>query len=378
MRTAVISPRVFDGQSMLADHAVLYDDSLILAVVPVESVPADFDVIDLKTGVLAPGFLDLQVNGGGGQLLNNAPHPETMEFMAAAHGRCGVARIMPTLISDAPEVIRRLVDAWRQHPKDTTSGLLGLHVEGPFFSAARRGVHQSRFLRPLAREDWHWIETLAQGPAILTLAPERLAPDDIRRISQLGIRVCAGHTAASFEQMVTASEAGLTGITHLFNAMEPLQARVPGVAAAALTRPELYSGIIADGHHVHDAMLNLARQSCRDRLFLVSDAMATVGSDDTAFTLYGETIVERAGVLQSEEGRLAGSAISLADAVRYAVHTLHWPVEEVLAMATRVPALFMGLNHQVGSLRTGNLSDLTWLDDQMTVAGLWRAGKRVF
>lgn len=382
MKYAVIAPMLFDGLSSTATQALLINGQHVEKIVSSADVPHGYETVQLTHGMLAPGLLDLQVNGGGGVLFNNQPSPEGLFQMADAHAAAGVARIMPTVITDDPQITRKAVIAARKAHVDLYQGLLGIHIEGPFFNTERNGVHSEKHLRQFAANDWAWIEEASWMPCIITLAPEQVPVSIIRRMVDIGIRVSAGHTNSTFDEVRTAMNAGLSGVTHLYNAMSPLISREPGAVGAGLTLDPLWCWVIADGHHVHPQALHLARRAKpTGKLILVSDAMATIGMSTEqgppAFTLYNERIEVANGRLINSQGRLAGSAISLADAVRYVVETLGWPKTEAIAMASLYPAEFLGVDDQFGSLRPGRIADLTWFDDAMNVVGLWRAGQRL-
>lgn len=378
MHTALIAPSSFDGYERLGPTAFLIEGEMICDRVPIEAIPAHYQQIPLSGGTLVPGLMDLQVNGGGGAFFNNRPDAATLQAMAAGHARAGVARILPTVISDRLEITEQAVAVAVAEAQDLASGILGVHMEGPFFSPDRNGVHNRRHLRTLEAADWHWLEQAATVPAIVTLAPEQVDPKDIKRMVDLGLRVSAGHTNATHDDVVRAINAGLTGFTHLFNAMRPMSGREPGVVGTALSSPDTWCGIIADGVHVHLESLRLAfNAKAKGKLFLVSDAMATVGSDIKDFELYGERISEVDGRLVNAEGRLAGSAISLVDAVRFCVTELKLPFEEAVAMASRYPAEYLRIDDRFGGLRPGRVADFTWFNDDLEVVGLWRAGKRL-
>lgn len=379
MHQALIAPTLFDGYERYSGVALLFSGETIDAVVPVSDIPSHYSRIELKSGHLTAGLIDLQVNGGGGVLWNNQPDRQALDIMAGGHARAGVARILPTLISDTAAITQEAVQAAVAASADVHSGLLGVHVEGPFFSQDRNGVHHRNHLRHLTDSDWAWLEAAATVPSIVTLAPEEVAPEDIARMVSLGIRVSAGHTNATHLEVNRAIAAGLSGFTHLFNAMRPISGREPGVVGTALSAGNCWCGIIADGIHVHLENLRLAFNSKpRGKLFLVSDAMATVGSDEKRFQLYDEWITEVDGYLVNAEGRLAGSAISLTDAVRFCTTELKLPFDEAIAMASRYPAEYLGVDDRFGVLRPGRWADVTWFDDQLQVAGLWRAGRRLY
>ncbi len=378
MHTALIAPAVFDGYERHDSGALLIENERIVGCVSPADVPSHYERETLDNGLLAPGLLDLQANGGGGALLNNDPTLATLLTMAEGHARKGVARILATVISDTRIVTEQAVDAAVLASSDLHSGILGIHVEGPFFSNERNGVHQQDQLRKLEAADWQWLERAATIPGIVTLAPEQVLTSDIERMASLGLRVSAGHTNAVYDQVMPAIRAGLSGFTHLFNAMRPQTGREPGVVGAALTSDETWCGVIADGIHVHPASLRLALTAKpRGKVYLVSDAMATIGAVDKQFRLYGEWISEVDGRLINSAGRLAGSAISLVDAVRYCCEHLQVPADEAIAMASRYPAEYLGIDDRFGSLRPGRVADVTWFDESLNVKGLWRAGRKL-
>ena len=375
--TALTGARIFDGFRIQIDSALLFADDRIVVLIPADRIPTGYRTIRLAGGLLAPGFIDLQINGGGGVLLNNVPTEQTMLTMAQSQVPFGVTRILPTVISDSVEVTDQAISAAQRCVKQD-SGVLGIHIEGPFFSGEKSGVHRADKIRALVSGDWLWLERLAGLPSILTLAPERVSAEAIARIAALGVRICAGHSNASSEQVVAAHEQGLSGFTHLYNAMSQLTGREPGVVGAALTLTETWAGLIADGIHVHPTSIQTALNSKGfERIFLVSDAMATVGSPLTQFELYGETIQLREGRLINAQGRLAGSAISLLEAVKYCLDTLNLPLHQALAMASRIPAEYMQLDHQYGSFQPGRRADICLINDAWGIDKVWRSGQAI-
>ncbi|MFS1523717.1 N-acetylglucosamine-6-phosphate deacetylase [Microbulbifer sp. 2304DJ12-6] len=373
---ALYCEKIFDGEVWLQDHAVLVQGGNVSALLPGNAVPTKVQTQVLEEGYLVPGFVDLQVNGGGGLMLNSAPALATVECMARAHRGRGTTALLPTVISDRRAVYAAAVEAVVAARAAGHSGILGLHIEGPFFAPARRGAHRKEMIRQISCGDIAWLcEQARRLPLLLTLAPERCTPEQIRQLSEAGIRVCAGHSEASFDQVQAALQAGLSGFTHLYNAMSPLTAREPGMVGAALADENSWVGIIADGHHVHAASLKVAhRAKAAGRLYLVSDAMATVGAAEAVFEIYGESIRERGGRLVNREGSLAGSAIGLADAVRYCHREVGLPLAECLRMASLYPASFLGLQDSLGRLAAGVPANLTWLDGGLQVRKTWLAG----
>ncbi|MAC35545.1 MAG: N-acetylglucosamine-6-phosphate deacetylase [Haliea sp.] len=330
----------------------------------------------LERGFLVPGLVDLQVNGGGGVLLNNRPDPAGLEQILQAHLQGGTTSLLPTLLSDHPDCLRAAIAALRELRRaKPETGALGLHVEGPWFATSRRGAHAAERVRPPTGDEIDTLCRAADVVRVVTLAPEVMQTDQIRQLHRAGIRVLAGHSEATARQLAAAREEGLSGFTHLYNAMSPLSAREPGMVGTALSVPGFFASLIADGHHVHaDAIRLAARCLGPDKLYLVSDAMATAGSECKHFALYGENITERDGRLVNADGRLAGSAIRLLDALRHCHLTVGLPLEDCLRMCTGTPAALLR-DLPVGLIATGRRADFLWLSDELEVLGIWQAGR---
>jgi len=374
---ALAAPTVFDGEAMLAEHCVVVRDQVIDEVLPVAGCPDDVQLTRLGTGTLAPGFIDLQVNGGGDILFNNAPTAATLRIMHRAHRSRGTTALLPTLVSDTRAVSEAAVAAVTEVRNQGLDGILGIHLEGPFLAAGKHGAHDRDKLRAPDPADLDWLCGLAGFPVMLTLAPECVPPQQLARLTASGLHLCAGHTDASYEQMATAVGNGLSGVTHLYNAMSPLGARQPGTVGAALTIDALWAGIIADGHHVHAAAIRLALAAKpAGKLVLVSDAMAGVGGHRADFELYGEVIREREGRLVNAAGDLAGSAIGLIDAVDHMHNRIGLSLEEALRMASLYPAAILGLDHVRGRLRPGFRADMVHFDGNFAVKHTWVGGEQ--
>ena len=374
---AITAPTVFDGEHFLPEHCVIVRDETVLQVLPVAECPAGLDTLALPQGVLAPGLIDLQVNGGGGLMLNNAPSCDTVNTMATAHRATGTTSMLPTLLSATLEVQQAAVEAIRAARTGGNKGILGIHIEGPFFDLAKRGAHQADMIRLPGQQDIDWLCSLQDLRVIVTLAPEQVPTEYIDQLTRGGVLVCAGHTNASYEQIMDATRHGLQGITHLYNAMSPVTSREPGTVGAALLDDSLWLGLIADGHHVHPASIRLAHSSKPEgKMVLVSDAMATVGGDSSSFELYGEVIQERDGRLVNAQGVLAGSAIGMIDAVRYATNTVGLDLAQCLRMASLYPATIVGLDHTLGRIASGYRADLVHFDENFKVHSTWLAGQR--
>ncbi|QIB66256.1 N-acetylglucosamine-6-phosphate deacetylase [Kineobactrum salinum] len=374
--SAVCAATLFDGETWQYDCAVLLAASTVVGVMPAAELPRQVPRETIADGLLVPGLIDLQVNGGGGLLFNNAPTADTVRQIAASHRHLGTTALLPTLLSDSPEVMRAGVAAVREARRDGAADILGIHLEGPFFAAARRGTHREDRLRAPEAADIDWLCSLGDLPCVLTLAPEQMQPGQIRQLTAAGIKVCAGHSNASYARMQLAQQEGLRGFTHLFNAMSALTAREPGVTGAALDSQHCWLGIIADGHHVHPASIRIAQRSvAQGKLLLVSDAMATVGSDDPGFQLYGEHIERCNGQLRNSAGVLAGSTISLLEAVRFCRQEVGLPLAECLRMASRYPADFLE-QPRLGRIAPGCRADFLLLDDKLMPRATWVAGER--
>ena len=333
--------QVFDGQSLRRDMAVGLDDGMVSDLVPISEIPSGGQVRKVS-GIIAPGYLDLQVNGGGGVLLNNHPTVQAMQAIAAAHRVFGTVGVMPTVITDAPVILARAVDAAVQ--AKGMAGVLGLHIEGPHISLTRRGTHAAAFIRPMDASTLAHIARLRDhGIAVMiTLAPEMAEPGQIAQIVALGAVVSIGHSQATPDQVAVALVEGASCFTHLFNAMSPMLGRAAGVTGAAINS-SAYCGFICDGQHVGDDMLGLAIRArpLPDRMVLVSDAMATVGGPDQ-FQLYGKTIRLSAGRLINDEGSLAGANVTMAEGVARLILRLKIPIETALRMAISTPAAIVG------------------------------------
>jgi N-acetylglucosamine-6-phosphate deacetylase len=376
--TAIRANRIFDGQHWHADSAVLVSDERISGIYRVAEIPAGAEVTG-PVDLLAPGFIDVQVNGGGGALFNASPTLDCLRTIVAGHRATGTTGMMPTVVSDDREIAEAAVDAVRTLQAEGEPSLLGIHMEGPYLAPEKRGVHAESKLRALDEDDLSWLISLTDLRVLLTVAPEIVSAEQIARLTQAGIIVSGGHSQASFETTRGAIDAGLTGFTHLFNAMPAVSAREPGILSAALTDRATWAGIIADGHHVHPANIRLAvAGKSPDRIMLVSDAMPTVGAENPSFQLYRETITVENGRLVNSEGKLAGSAIGMSEAVAYSHLTVGLELADCLRMASTNPARFLGMDDQLGRLTPGYRADLVALDDDLAVSASWVAGRQAY
>jgi len=371
----VVAGHVFDGARVHRNAAVVIDGVRITALVPRADLPRGIDARILPDNAwLAPGFIDVQVNGGGDVLLNDTPTAEAMSAIAAAHRPFGTTSLLPTLISDRPEKMQRALAAV-EVAAQRDPAVLGIHLEGPFLSPDKPGVHDPKTLRTPTAQDRALLTASRQGVTLVTLAPEQVPAGFVKELVAANVRVSLGHSNATYAQTRAAMGEGLSGFTHLFNAMRPLASRDPGPIAAALEAPDVWFGLIADGVHVDPAVLRLALRSA-GKPMLVTDAMPPVGGKQKSFTLYGNEIFVRDGRCARQDGTLAGAFLDMATAVRNAVRLLDLPLTRALQLASTHPAEFLGLGHVLGKLAPGARADLVAFDPgEIGVLETWVAGK---
>jgi N-acetylglucosamine-6-phosphate deacetylase len=355
----------------LEGHGVLVAEGRIEAILPAAAAP-DAHVVALPPGsLLSPGLVDVQVNGGGGILFNDRPDQQAARAMAAAHRALGTTQILPTLITDTPLVMQQAARV----VAEPDHGVLGLHFEGPFLSRARPGVHPPALIRAPEEDDLALLEAIARDrPVLLTIAPESVADALLSHLAASGVVLSAGHSAASYGRTEAALAAGVTGFTHVFNAMPAPESRNPGIVGAALTSASAWCGVIADGIHVHPAMLRVLLAAKPERSVLVSDAMPPTGTSLEAFDLLGRMIYRRDGALRTADGTLAGADICLMDAVRFCVRVLNLPAARALRMASAAPADFLGVHGKVGRIAPGLRADMLLLTQDLAVVGTWLGG----
>ncbi|MEP1209837.1 MAG: N-acetylglucosamine-6-phosphate deacetylase [Rhizobiaceae bacterium] len=375
---ALAGCRIFDGTTFLEDAALVVADGKVAQIVGNDAVPADTPVEHLDGGTLMPGFIDLQVNGGGGCQFNDNPTVEAIEAICDVHGQMGTTSLLPTLITDGAEKTAAAIHAAKKAQESKVPGFLGLHLEGPHLSQARKGAHDPGLIRKMEDQD---LQLLLQAAAdidnlMITVAPESVRPDQIGQLSNAGAIISLGHSNTDYGTAMEAAEAGASCVTHLFNAMSPLTHREPGLVGAALQSGKLYCGLIADGFHVDAAAIRiaLAAKNGPGRIFLVSDAMAATGSDRQEFELGGRKILRNGGRLTLEDGTLAGADIDMAGSLKFMVHSVGTEFAEAAKMATLYPAQCLGRQGQIGQLSPGLPADLVHLDDALSVQRVWRGG----
>ncbi|WP_347309783.1 N-acetylglucosamine-6-phosphate deacetylase [Defluviimonas sp. SAOS-178_SWC] len=371
---------IFDGER-LGPGALLVEDGRIAAVLPPNAAPTGVTNVDLDGGLLMPGFVDLQLNGGGGVMFNDAPCVETLATMAEAHAGLGALTMLPTLITDTPEISEAAVAAVEAAVASGMPGIAGLHLEGPHLSLARKGAHDPALIRPMGEGDLAFLMDAAKRlPRLLvTLAPESVTNAQIAALAKAGVIVSLGHTDAGFETCRAAVSSGATMATHLFNAMSQFGSREPGLVGAVLTGGAFDAGLIADGIHVHPAAIRAAQADKEGpgELFLVTDAMAPAGTSVTSFTLNGREIRRADGRLTLADGTLAGADLDMARALRVLRDDVGIALDRALGMATRIPARAARLSDRCGALLPGRSADFLHLSQEFHLVRIWRRGRDV-
>lgn len=375
MTSAIVGANVFDGERLLTDHVLVLADGLVQALVPNSEWQGSVPAVDFSGQLIAPGFIDLQLNGGGGVLFNDQPTVAGIAAIAKAHRQFGTTGFLATFITDEATKMRAAAYAVRDALSNQVPGLLGIHLEGPFLNRARKGVHDGSMIRDMSEDDLSWISRLGLDTVLITLAPEQVSGEVLIRLSDVGVLLWAGHSEASYEQTVDALQNGISGFTHLFNAMSPLATRAPGMVGAALEHQTSWVGVIADGHHVHPANLRLAlRLKPAGKTLLVTDAMPSVGSSATSFSLKGEQIQTRDGCNYTEDGVLAGSDLDMCSAVNNIVSFTGIDYLEALRMASLYPAQALDLDSKLGRIAPEYRGNLVALDANRRVTATWVDG----
>jgi N-acetylglucosamine-6-phosphate deacetylase len=371
--------RIFDGERFHEDAALLVNDGSVTGIAPRAGVPAEFQVVEAD-GMIVPGFVDLQVNGGGGVLFNNDPTADGIRTICAAHAKYGTTALMVTLITDTPSLRDRALEAGRSASEGGVPGYLGLHLEGPHLSVARKGTHDPSLIRDMTEADLAALTAAAGtfGVAKTTIAPENVTADQVRALVAAGYHVSLGHTDCNAATAFAYVEAGATLVTHIFNAMSQLQNREPGLVGAALSAPELHCGLIADGHHVDWTTTAVAMRAKvgPGRIFVVTDAMSCIGTDEETFTLNGRTIYRRDGRLTLADGTLAGADIDMLACLRLVHERLELSLEEALRMVALYPAHAIGADSK-GHLSEGADADFVVLTDDLRLRSTWIGGRCV-
>ena len=369
----ILTQRLFDGKNYQDNKVIIIDDGTVIGF--------DEEVSNYTAqvnGLVVPGFIDLQVNGGGGVLFNAMPSKAGITAIMAAHAKFGTTAMLPTLITDTVQVMAQAANAVASAIASKTPGIIGIHFEGPHLSVAKKGAHSEQFIREISAEEWQVLERKDIGKVLVTLAPETVTVNDIQRMVVAGIHVSIGHSNASYQQAQSAVEAGVSGFTHLFNAMSPIQGREPGVTGCALLNDNTACGLIVDGHHVDYASCRLAlKTKPAGKVFLVTDAMPPVGTNDQVFAFFDRHVHLSQGRLTSSTGELAGSVLDMATAVKNTHTHLKLALDEALRMASSYPANYIE-DLQRGQLVVGKQADFVVLDDELEVQSTWIAGECIY
>ena len=367
--------RLFDGLVFKSNQVITVKNQKIVSI---EQGTAD-EADTLLSGLVTPGFVDVQVNGGGGKLFNNEPNLATLETMSRAHQTFGTTAMLPTLITDDLATMELAADAVALALLNKAPGIIGIHFEGPHLSSPKKGIHPESHIRPISEKELALFKRKDLGVVCVTLAPENVSCDVIKELVSSGVKICLGHSNASVEQTLAAIDVGATGFTHLYNAMSPLTSRAAGMVGAALLRDEAYCGLIVDHEHVDKVSCQLAiKCKTSEKIMLVTDAMSHVGSNQTSLTFAGMEISRTGNKLTIEGGRLAGSALDMATAVRNTVTNLDTPLDQTLQMASSTPTKFIELHHNKGQLSEGYDADWVVLTDDLHVTQTYIGGKQVF
>jgi N-acetylglucosamine-6-phosphate deacetylase len=367
--------RIFDGERLHDDCALVIEGASIQALTGFNDRPRGGEQVDLGGGILSPGFVDWQINGGGGVLFNVNPTVDGIAAIAAAHRRAGVTAFLPTVVTDAPRVLAAALAAARE-ARERVPGALGIHVEGPFIDPRRKGVHPPEFIRPMREQDADALIAAHAGVMVVTLAPASVPMGFIARLAKAGIIVSLGHSDATAEEAQAVFGAGASAVTHLYNAMSQLASRAPGIVGATLADPHIICGLIADGEHAHALAYRAALAAKGPRgIALVSDAMPPAAGGPDVFELQGRRMTRVGNKLTAEDGTLAGAAITMRDAVDYVVNVLEVPLADALMMATLTPARLLRVDGRIGWLKAGHRADLVHLADDLRVTEVWAGGR---
>ncbi|MFA0311192.1 N-acetylglucosamine-6-phosphate deacetylase [Vibrio splendidus] len=364
---ALSNCKIYTGSDVLTDHAVVIENELIKKVCPISELPEGIEVLDLNGANLSPGFIDLQLNGCGGVMLNDEITADTMQIMHKANLKSGCTSFLPTLITSSDEDMREVIAAAREYHNQYQNQSLGLHLEGPYLNVAKKGIHSVDHIR---KSDNEMIELICKNNdlvAKVTLAPELNDPEHIERLRKAGVVVSIGHTNATYAEARQGFESGITFATHLFNAMTPMVGREPGVVGAIYDTPEVYAGIIADGFHVDYANIRIAHKIKGEKLVLVTDATAPAGADMEYFIFVGKKVYYRDGKCVDENGTLGGSALTMIEAVQNTVEHAGIALDEALRMATLYPATAIGVESKLGRIKKGMVANLAVFDRDFNV-----------
>ncbi|MDA9556285.1 N-acetylglucosamine-6-phosphate deacetylase [Vibrio sp.] len=355
---ALINGKVYTGNEVLDNHAVIIDGDKILDVCSEKELDKELKTIDLNGKIISAGFIDLQLNGCGGVMFNDDITADAIHTMHLANLQSGCTSFLPTLITSSNDNMIQAIEAAKQYHNEHQNHSLGLHLEGPYLNVEKKGIHQAQHIRPSDDDMIAFICDNADVVSKVTLAPEDNKLEHIRRLKEAGITVAIGHTNATYQQAKQGFNAGITFATHLFNAMTPMTGREPGVVGAIYDDQNVYAGIIADGYHVDYANIRIAHKIKGDKLVLVTDATAPAGANIDSFNFVGTTVYYKDGKCVDANGTLGGSALTMMEAVQNTVEQAHISLDEAIRMATLYPAKAIGADAHLGSIHTGKIANL--------------------
>lgn len=375
MRYALVNCDIYTGKVVIYDKAIIIEGDIVKDIVEISKIPKELEAIDLKGLSIAPGFIDAQVNGGGGCLFNENPTEECISAIYEAHKRFGTTSFLPTIFTVPTEKMLQAIDVVKSCIENHKYGVVGLHMEGPYINEKKAGVHDKRFIQQISDEG---LVTFTKNEGVIklwTLAPELVEESHVKELKKRNILVSAGHTNATYEQTVQSFKWGVSSATHLFNAMTQFGSREPGVIGAVFDTDNIWAGIIADGIHVHFASVRVAKKIKQKKLILVTDAMPPVGKPSTTFKIGNLEVSYSNGMCVTKDGTLAGSALDMATAVRNCIQKIGIPKDEALRMASTYPAEFLGIQDKLGKIEIGYLADMVILNNQIAVKGIIKNGK---
>jgi len=363
---ALINGIIYTPDQVLKDHALIIEDDIVKSIIPHHALDSEIDTIDLKGNNLTAGFIDLQLNGCGGVMFNGAETTETLQIMQAANLKSGTTSFLPTFITDSDEGIKRALKAVRDYKELVANEVLGIHLEGPYISIEKKGIHPAQFIRTANAEMIELICANADIVSQITLAPEKTNNNVIKQLTNAGIVVSIGHSNATYQQAMRAIEHGASTATHLFNAMSPMTGREPGVVGAVYDS-HIYAGIIVDGFHVDYANVRLSKKLMSDKLLLVTDATAPAGANIEQFNFVGTQVYYKNGKCFGEDGTLGGSAVTMIESIANCVKHVGITLDEAIRMATLYPAKAISVDDKLGSIQVGKIANLAIFNDDFKV-----------